>query len=182
MDDDGCRAKSSGLIPFDYAINPDEDKFVGFCIPIDQCLTNGSYFFGTGNKKTCVSVSVCSEKDPKGYAYEATKECSTQEPDPNGNFDPDEMKKNIYKCGPNAYFDPNTEKARCVTADQCSETPGVVAFADGQFGKRCITMDECWALGKYVDAAQRACVSECPDGYVPMMNGESEYVCNCRNI
>ena len=127
-----------------------------------------------------MNVATCSENDPKSYAYEATKECSTQEPDPNGNFDTDEMKKNIYKCGPNAYFDTNTDKARCVTEDKCSETPGVVAFADGQFGKRCITTGECWALGKYTDAAIRVCVSECPEGCARGRDGAGNRVCVCQ--
>ena len=128
-----------------------------------------------------MNATTCSKNSPKGYAYEATKECSTQEPDPNGNFDPDEIKKNVYKCGSNAYFDPNTEKARCVTADQCSETPGYITFADGKFGKRCIATDECWELGKSVDASGRACVSKCPTGYVPGKNRRERQVCVCEN-
>ena len=147
------------------------------CTAEDECP---GYWYANEDENICVAASVC-KMLYSGYAYEATKECSTQEPELEGNFDPNEMKKNIYKCGPNAYFDPNTEKARCVTADQCSETPGVVAFADGQFGKRCVTMDECWALGKYVDATGLKCLSECPAGYVPGKNGEEKQMCVCEN-
>ena len=39
--------------------------------------------------ETCVAASVC-KMFYSGYAYEATKECSTQQPNPNGNFDPEE--------------------------------------------------------------------------------------------
>ena len=62
------------------------------------------YWYVDGDENICVTASVC-KMLYSGYAYEATKECSTQEPDPNGNFDPDEMKKNVYKCDSNAYFD-----------------------------------------------------------------------------
>ena len=116
LKDDECRAKSPALIPFDFDIDYDEYKLIQFCISIEQCPAKGGYFFGTGNDKTCVNATACSKNDPKGYAYEATKECSAQEPDTNGNFHPDEMKKNIYKCDANhEYLDTSETKTKCVT-------------------------------------------------------------------
>ena len=114
-----------------------------------------------------MNATACSENTPKGYAYEATKECSTLEPDPNGNFDPEEMKKNVYKCDVNhEYLDLTGEKATCVTENNCEEHGYV--FAAGEV-KMCLSASQCTARdGYYVDEENGRCVSmtKCGDRLV----------------
>ena len=87
---DGCEARS--LIPF-YL-----EAYAGFCIQIEQCPEKGGYVLDAESGKTCVNATTCSKSSPKGYAYEATRECSIQEPDSNGYFDSAELENHVYKC------------------------------------------------------------------------------------
>ena len=111
MNSEQCEAMS--LIPF-Y-----RDKNIGFCISIEQCPEKGGYFFTTDRDKTCMSSITCAQNEPKGYAYDATKECSTQEPEIFGHFDT--IRNNIYKCGfGHEYFDISETKTKCVTEKDCT--------------------------------------------------------------
>ena len=59
-----------------------------------------------------MNPTVCSNSDPKRYAYAAIRECSTQEPDENSRLN---AQDNVYTCsGEYSFLDLTGEKAKCV--------------------------------------------------------------------
>ena len=114
----------------------------------------------------CVSASACYNSDPKGYAYIATRECSTQEPEENGNFDADKKAEHVYQCDTtHPYFDASGSKAKCLSLEECGISN--YAYTSGD-DKLCLTASECTAREDYyLDKDDGKCISstECA-GYL----------------
>ena len=137
---DEAACASAGLEPFA------RDKNTRICILLAQCPENDGYFLVDGQKTTCVGASACAELGK--YAYRASRECSAQEPAPEGNFDQNAQKRHVYACdGANPYLDANGERAQCVPAGRCVQSGLLLYEDDAGDGKQCLSAKKCSETG-----------------------------------
>ena len=131
-----------------------------------------------------MTASTCSSSDPKRYAYVTTGQCSTQEPEENGNFDADKKAKNIYQCdADHPYFDASGSKAKCVSEAECVG----YLFGEGD-EKQCLSRAQCAKKTGYLvyendDNSTRECVTEaeCHDaGYALRIQCLTKTQCEAR--
>lgn len=138
LDEAACA--SAGLEPFV------RDRNTRICIPLAQCPENDGYFLRDGQKTTCVSASACSELEK--YAYKASRECSAQEPNLEGNFDQDAKKRHVYECDSNnPYLDANGELAACIPAEECVQSARLLYEDDAGDRKQCLSAKNCSKTG-----------------------------------